>query len=310
MKTARRLYRLQLAFASLGLAAAFVSAFTVLGGVSLAMPSPGALAAACTRWVPAVTIVQALLLGLGALALAVVVLGVRSLARQLRRGWRNLRCFKRGSRPVEIAGKRCWVVDDPEPQAFCTGLLCPRVYLSSGALELLQEDELQAVVAHEAYHAERRDPLRFLVAGTLADALFFLPALRRMSERYAALAEVAADQAAVQATFGSAALASALLRFGEHSVDTPALVGISCERVDALAGDDDAGRWQIPSRFLAASAGAAGAFLAIAVVAHGTSEATISLPLLAAQSCMLVRAAAPVAAALLAISLVRRVSRA
>jgi Zn-dependent protease with chaperone function len=310
MTSARRLYRLQLAFGSVGLGAATVGALAALGAVNLTMPSPQALAAACGRWVPALTIAEWLLLGLGVLAFAVGALGLRSLVCQLRRALRYRRDFAPRCGPVEVAGKQCWIVEDPEPQAFCSGLLCPRIYLSRGALELLPEDELEAVVAHEAYHAKRRDPLRFFVARTLADALFLLPALRRMSERYAALSEVAADQAAVQVTSGSSALASALLRFDEHAEDTPALVGISGERVDALAGEADAGRWQIPGRVLAASTGAIGVFLATGLIVHRSSEATISLPLLAAQSCMLLMAAAPVAAALLAISLVRRVSRA
>src|SRR5207253_8175890 len=101
----------------------------------------------------------------------------RSLVCQLRRRTRYRRYLGLRSRPLEVGGRQCRIIEDPEPQAFCSGLLCPRVYLSSGALELLEDDELQAVVAHEAYHAKRRYPLRFFVARTFADALFFLPAL-------------------------------------------------------------------------------------------------------------------------------------
>ena len=56
----------------------------------------------------------------------------------------------------EVAGRRVAVVPDPQPLAFCAGLLHPRVYVSTGAFERLGEAELAAVVAHEA--PSRRAP--------------------------------------------------------------------------------------------------------------------------------------------------------
>ena len=82
------------------------------------------------------------------------------------------------------------------------GLLRPRVYVSTGALERLGEAELAAVVAHEAHHAARRDPLRILVARAIGDA-YSLGALPRREQ---ALAELAADAAVVRSR-GAAPLA-------------------------------------------------------------------------------------------------------
>src|SRR4051794_1375953 len=52
---------------------------------------------------------------------------------------------------------------------------------------------LGAVLAHEEHHRTRRDPLRILVITCLADALFFLPAVARLRDRYVALVELRAD---------------------------------------------------------------------------------------------------------------------
>jgi len=189
---------------------------------------------------------QFLALALAMLALVVLVAGARSLTRQLRDSRRYLCALALGDDQLQIDGERCRLIEDPEPCAFCAGYLRPRIYVSTGTLDLLPAVELRAVVAHEKHHAQRRDPLRLLVARVLADALFFLPALRRMSDRYTALSELAADQAAVKASCGRTALASALLRFGEHGAQPAASFGISPERVDWLAGDAAASRWQIP----------------------------------------------------------------
>jgi Zn-dependent protease with chaperone function len=68
--------------------------------------------------------------------------------------------------------------------------LRPRIYVSSGTTALLSGAQLDAVLAHEAHHARRRDPLRMLVARTLAESAFFVPVLHRSRERYAALADM------------------------------------------------------------------------------------------------------------------------
>ena len=148
--------------------------------------------------------------------------------------WRGVAAHRRvaAALPVvgtrEIGGRSVRVVPGAEPRAFCSGLLHPRVYVSAGALATLSAAELAAVVAHEGHHADRRDPLRILIARAIGDA-YSLPALARREQ---ALAELAADDAAVRRG-GKAPLASALLAFPG---------GIAPERVDRLAGARPVGR--------------------------------------------------------------------
>src|SRR5207237_9218309 len=88
------------------------------------------------------------------------------------------------------------VIADEQPRAFCAGLLRPRVYVSSGAVALLDEAALRAVLAHERHHARRWDPLRLAIARVIARALFFVPGLAELVRRQRAIAEVRADERA------------------------------------------------------------------------------------------------------------------
>jgi len=225
-------------------------------------------------------------LGFGVVAVA--VLGLGSLVRQLRATRRFLRGLAR-PRLSTIAGSRVTVVEDARPLAFCAGLLRPRIFLSRATVEALDESELSVVVAHEACHAKQRDPLRVLVTRVLADALFFLPAARRLGRRYEELVEIAADQFAVRSgDDGRAALASALLSL---EATGSAVVGIAPERVDHLMGERT--RWDLPVALLVAASAVLTAMTTIAFRLEAAAATELNLPLLAAHACMLVMAVVP-----------------
>jgi len=302
MASASRLYRLVAALAAAALAAAIVG-LAVAGAKTTFGPLPAdALSAACRQLLPS----GPNLIGLPVVALAGI--GIAVLARAAGAAWRHGRAERRFRRALhacggfELAGTRITVVDDPEPKAFCVGYLRPQILISNKALARLTERELEAVVAHERHHCRRRDPLRLLVARVLADALFFLPALRRLADRYAALAEVAADEAATRAA-GPSTLASALLVFS-GSAGPELVVGIAPERVDHLLGDRP--RWELPaSLFLGASVSLAGLLAAIVAVL-AFAGARVDVAMFLAQSCMLLMCAAAVAAAAVGMLLRRR----
>src|SRR5439155_1600125 len=115
----------------------------------------------------------------------------------------------------------------------------------AGVLDVLRGVDVQSAhVAHLRVLGERLTaPAIIAAARGLCDALFFLPVLRRLTERYCALAELSADEAAVSSLDGDAApLASAMLTFGEAA--DPAVVGIAPERVDHLLGRSPG--WGLP----------------------------------------------------------------
>lgn len=282
MASAERLYRLVAGLSALGLLAVGGGLITAASKSSYDIPAPAALAAACRRLAPSgMSLLTIAVLALALLAVLVVTRATASAVRQLRADWRLRGGLQRRAQR-HTAGIPVVVVEEPRAQAFCAGLLRPRVYLSSGALARLSPAELEAVLAHERHHLERRDPLRLLVARVLADALFFLPSLRRLADRYGALSEVAADQAATRVA-GPSTVASALLTFNQAPA-AGTVVGIAPERVDQLLGDSP--RWRLPaSLFLGAAVTLAGLTAAVVAVAS-LAGSQLDLAMLVAQSCM------------------------
>jgi hypothetical protein len=304
-RNARRLYRVQLALAGVALALVLGAGAVALTGLQLRMPSAAAIAAACDRWLEAGGPAALVTLGAAALATVSLALALRSAARQVKASRAYLAALPLGAEEVEIDGERCRVVDSASPAAFCAGYLRPRIYLSRGALEELDADELRAVVAHERHHVRRRDPVRLLVARTLAAALPFVPLLRRISERYEAIGELAADEAAVRDLKRRGPLASALLKFGEGKPTPTPVVAIAPERVDHLSGDPEAGQWRLP-RSIAGRSFLALAALGALLVLSSQVEPTPQVPVLLAAGCMMAMIGGPIALAVGAFVLSRR----
>jgi hypothetical protein len=231
---ARRLYRVGVVFAGLGGAVMLAAASVALSRIRLEPPADG-LTAACDRLLSSADFTAAAVLGLAILGIVIIA---RTALTAVRIGHRSARAIATLRASSSVPGAH--VLDDDSINAFCAGLLRPRVYVTRGAVRALEREALEAVIAHETHHAARRDPLRILIARAAADGLFFLPVLRRIAERYADLAELDADKAAVCATGDPSALASALLTFDERTGTSGG--GVARERVDSLCGMPPASR--------------------------------------------------------------------
>ncbi len=245
MRSARSLFWLQLALGTLGAAAAALAATAALRSVNPALPSWTDLRAACSTMLSGGTVGRMLIVALASIGLAVPVRAARSIIRQAWGARRLLRSLaavgtQDGSPPVIT-------VAEERPLAFCAGLLHPRIYVSTGARQLLGHRELCAVIAHERHHARRRDPLRGLIVEAVRDAVFFVPVLAGCRARYGSLAELAADEHAIAAA-GVRPLAGALATFDAHGGP---LVAVSAERVDHLLGARS--EWQLRPTVLIAS---------------------------------------------------------
>jgi hypothetical protein len=90
-------------------------------------------------------------------------------------------------------------------------MLAPRICLSSGLAALLADDELLAVLRHEAHHLRHRDPVKILVGRSVASGLFFLPLAGALRNGYLAAKELCADADATAAG-GELPLARALCK--------------------------------------------------------------------------------------------------
>jgi heat shock protein HtpX len=81
---------------------------------------------------------------------------------------------------------RLYIVPTQSPNAFATGRDPEHaaVAVTEGILNLLPEDELEAVIAHELSHIANRDTLTQAVAATIAGAISFLAQLVSYSMWY------------------------------------------------------------------------------------------------------------------------------
>jgi Zn-dependent protease with chaperone function len=284
-RRARRFFALNCA---LGASALLAAVAAVGGGLGSIRTIGGSRAASFTLFGqqfsrPTFNLAAVLLMVLLLIATVVLVLAARTALA----GALASRRFGHTMQKYCVAREHDFVVfEDEEVRAFCAGLLRPQIYVSTAALRALAATELAAVLAHERHHRRRRDPLRIALGRVVARSLFFVPGARLVHERYCALAELAADDFAVESQAGgSRALASALLAFTTRRQPTEA-VGIAPERVEHMLGRPP--DWPLPVAL-------AGTGVAIATVAIGASallaglasvRASLALPFISAEPCI------------------------
>lgn len=105
--------------------------------------------------------------------------------------------------------------NDTMKWAFTAGLLRPRIYLSTGLIQLMTPEELKGVLLHEQYHCIRRDPLKMLLMSFLQHLFFFLPISRVLKGVFADAKEQAADAYAASHGGCPLELASALTKLAK-----------------------------------------------------------------------------------------------
>ncbi len=152
--------------------------------------------------------------------------------------------------------ERLTYVLDPAPYAFCYGFLSPRICVSSGMARALTLRELRAVLLHEGCHLRHRDPLKVLISRAVAGALFLLPVVAELRDRYLLDKELSADAEVVD-RLSSRPLAGAILKIcrgGYHPVGELAAAAVGPfnvigERIRHLArpgeGPAPLGRWKV-----------------------------------------------------------------
>ena len=131
----------------------------------------------------------------------------------------------------------------PNP-AFTVGWFHPRVYVARDLVHGLSHPQLVTLLAHEAAHVARHDPLRLSVLRFLARWLFWVPVLSRLAEDVADEMEVTADDRA--AAINPLILASTILQVARWPAASLRPLGVASffdhdileRRVLRLAGED------------------------------------------------------------------------
>jgi beta-lactamase regulating signal transducer with metallopeptidase domain len=122
------------------------------------------------------------------------------------------------SRGLAIGPPRVLVVDRGLAGAAVLGVRDPILLLDARALELLDDEEFEGVVAHELAHIARRDNMVAWAVALVRDVVCFIPGAGWAVRALHREREAAADQAAAEVTGRPAALASGLLRVVEDTV--------------------------------------------------------------------------------------------
>lgn len=104
------------------------------------------------------------------------------------------------------------VVGGPASTAHAFGLFRPVILLSRGLARVLDDEELEAVLAHELTHVRGRDSVYDLLAKLGRDIMFFNPIVHIAYRAYVVSKEEAADDGAVELTHNPLALAGSLLK--------------------------------------------------------------------------------------------------
>ncbi|KAM9862924.1 M56 family metallopeptidase [Leucobacter sp. BZR 635] len=122
--------------------------------------------------------------------------------------------LRAASDSITLLGSSARVTRGAALQAFSLPQQHGGIVLSRGTLAALSPGELSAVLAHEQAHLDQRHHLIMAILNGTTRYFRWIPFVHAVRESVPHYLEIAADQAAKQAT-GTTALASALLKLGE-----------------------------------------------------------------------------------------------
>lgn len=108
--------------------------------------------------------------------------------------------------------KRVYLIKDERKFCFTAGVISPKIFVSSTMIEGLTKKEFTALLLHELYHLQNRDPLKILFCRILQKVFFFLPILKQLIVNYEISRELAADSCAVEKAGSSKHLATLFVK--------------------------------------------------------------------------------------------------
>ena len=170
------------------------------------------------------------------------------------------------------------VVDYPAAAAYCVPGLRSRIVISAGTLDLLDQAELAAVLAHERAHLRERHDLVLLPFTALARAFPWSVLVQRSYASVALLVEMLADDHAARQR-PARELVTALIRVGAAGTPgTPAGTLAVADEDGAEAGSRAEGESGVTARVERLLTPAPGLGLAARILVCGTAAALVVVP--------------------------------
>jgi Zn-dependent protease with chaperone function len=160
------------------------------------------------------------------------------------------------------------VVDHPAAAAYCLPGLRSRIVISAGTLELLDQAELAAVLAHERAHLRERHDLVLLPFTALLRAFRWCAVARRAESAVALLLEMLADDHALRHR-PARELATALIRVGTAGSRIPS---------GALAADGGGADGEVAVRVARLLRPAPGLSAPALALVSGTAALLVAVP--------------------------------
>ena len=105
---------------------------------------------------------------------------------------------------------KIFVYQNDQPSAFCFGFRNPKIYISTGLIQILSEPEIEAVLRHEKYHLENKDALVLFFVSITQSVFPFFPIISDISKSHRIQKEIAADESVIKGMRNTEALISVL----------------------------------------------------------------------------------------------------
>lgn len=169
------------------------------------------------------------------------------------------------------------VVDYPAAAAYCVPGLRSRIVISAGALDLLDQAELAAVLAHERAHLRERHDLVLLPFTALARAFPWSVLVQRSYASVALLIEMLADDHAARQR-PARELVTALIRVGAAGTPGTPAGTLAVADEDGADADGAGGESGVTARVERLLTPAPGLGLAALILVCGTAAALVVVP--------------------------------
>lgn len=179
-----------------------------------------------------------------------------------------------GGKQIRITGYDITVIPQNGILASSLPASSGGIVLSQGALDVLSDDELAAVLAHEHAHVSRRHHLLQAVMDSFVALLGWVPLIAECGRALPGYLEIAADKHA-QKTAGSHAVVSALVTLGECQQQSAGVLHMAGpERVRQLVAPVKGAAGALPAAVMAAHMAALVGFTALVMAPYGSAIIT------------------------------------